>query len=181
MALWGIATASSAGATNFSTLLTARIFLGIFEATSIPSSGTIAAQWYTKAEAAPRYAYWFLGNGLALLLGGLISFGFQHIEGGVLSGWRTMFLVLGVLTVGVGIAVAWLVPSTPMQASFLSNEEKVILLRHISVNEIGVRNPEFRSEQIWEGLRDPQIWIFCVAFICVSCSSVVTRLAMQPK
>ncbi|KAH7123609.1 putative MFS transporter [Dendryphion nanum] len=169
--LWGIATACTAATTNFTTLLISRIFLGIFEATTLPSSNTIASQWYTKSEAAPRYAYWFVGNAAAQTLGGFISFGFQHMTNGALSGWRTMFLVFGILTVFVGIFVALFVPDTPMQCAFLSETEKVSLLKHISTNQTGIRNQKFKNSEIWEAIRDPQVWLFSIATICFSSSS----------
>ena len=140
----------------------------MFEATTLPSAQTITAQWYTKSEAAPRYAYWYVGSSGAQILGGFISFGFQHVDGGKLSGWRTMFLVFGVATVGVGLAVLWFVPDTPMKASFLSDEEKVGLLMHVQKNQTGIRNQKFKREEIREAVQDPQIWIFGIATISVS-------------
>ncbi|KAF2653340.1 putative MFS transporter [Lophiostoma macrostomum CBS 122681] len=169
--LWGIATTCTTAAKDFSTLLAARILLGIFEATTLPSANTILAQWYTKSEAAPRYAYWFLGNGFSQVLGGLISFGFQYMKGGVLSGWRTMFLVFGLLTVGVGAIAAWYLPDTPMQARFLTDMEKISLLNHIAVNKIGVRNQKLCPVEIREALADPQVWIFCLAGLFTASSS----------
>ncbi|KAF1997590.1 putative MFS transporter [Amniculicola lignicola CBS 123094] len=173
--LWGIATACTAAATDFRTLLVARIFLAIFEATTIPSSQTITAQWYTKSEAAPRYAFWFSGNAGAQFFGGLISFGLQHMTGADLSGWRTMFLVFGLITLVVGVLIWLIVPDTPMDASFLTDAEKVSLLTHTSVNKIGVRNVKFKPEEIWEASRDPQVWIYGFATICfASTSGIIT-------
>jgi MFS family permease len=175
-----VATACTAAAEDFPTLLVARIFLGLFEATTLPSAKTILAQRYTKSEAAPRYAYWALGNGTSQILGGLISFGFQNMEGGSLSGWRTMFLVFGVITMGVGAFTAWHLPDTPMQARFVTDVEKISLLNHIAVNKIGVWNQKFRPAEIPEALIDPQVWLFCLAGIFVSqLDTGLVRLLIQ--
>src|SRR5688572_14812733 len=103
---WGVATACGAAAHNYQTLLVSRVFLGIFEATIGPSLMLISSQWYTKSEQAPRFSFWYVGLGVGQILGGLVSYGFQHIgEGSRLAGWRIMFVVLGVVTVVVGSCV----------------------------------------------------------------------------
>ena len=127
--LWGIATAAGAAATNYGTFLVSRIFLGIFEATIGPSLLLISSQWYTKSEQGPRFSFWYLGLGLGQIIGGLVSYGFQHMgPDAKLSGWRTMFLVLGCVTVVIGILTFILLPDTPMKARWLSDGEKVALL-----------------------------------------------------
>lgn len=101
--LWGTAAACGAAATNYQTLLVSRVFLGIFEATIGPSLMLISSQWYTKSESAPRFSFWYLGLGLGQIIGGLVSYGFQHMGPTArLAGWRTMFLCLGLVTVLVG-------------------------------------------------------------------------------
>jgi hypothetical protein len=79
-----------------------------------------------------------------------------------------MFIVLGVVTVVVGLATAVLVPDSPMEARWLSESEKVALLKHVSVNMTGVRNRRFRPGQIVEALGDPQLWLMVLAVILVS-------------
>ncbi|KAF2118301.1 putative MFS transporter [Lophiotrema nucula] len=169
--LWAIATACAAATTSFSTLLIVRILLGIFEATTLPSCQAITAQYFTKEEAAPRYAYWAFGSGGAAVFGGLFSFAFQFMENGKLAGWRAMFVVFGALTLVVGAATWYWVPDTPMEAHFLTDVEKVSLLKHVSVNKTGIRSQNFKIEEVWEALLDPQIWIFAVATICLASSS----------
>ncbi|KAF3032862.1 hypothetical protein E8E12_002930 [Didymella heteroderae] len=133
--LWGIATASGAAATSYRTLLVSRIFLGIFEATIGPSLLLISSQWYTKSEQAPRFSLWYCGLGFGQIVGGAISYGFQHVTPGAgLAGWRIMFITLGCLTVIVGLGTLLLIPDTPMQARWLTDAEKVALLKHLSVS-----------------------------------------------
>ncbi|KAK4662303.1 uncharacterized protein QC763_700800 [Podospora pseudopauciseta] len=172
--LWGTATACGAAATNYQTLLVSRIFLGIFEATIAPSLMIISSMWYTKSESAPRFSFWYLGLGLGQIIGGLVSFGFQHMGPDArLSGWRTMFLTLGLITVVVGSCVIIFLPDTPMQAKWMSDNEKVALLKHVSVNQTGVENRKFRGKEILEALTDPQVYLLLLAVILLSVSSGV--------
>lgn len=166
--LWGIATATGAAAHNYPTLLVTRVFLGIFEATIAPSLMLISSQWYTKSEAAPRFSFWYLGLGLGQIIGGIVSFGFQHVSPNAqLSGWRIMFVTLGCLTVLIGLWTFFLLPDTPMKAKWLSGREKVVLLRHVSVNQTGIQNRKFRWKEIVEALCDPQLYLLLISVILV--------------
>lgn len=158
---WGIAAAAAAGAKDYTTLLVARIFLGIFEATVGPSLMLISSQYYTKSEQAPRFTFWFLGLGVAQIIGGIISFGFQHVHS-IFASWRIMFLVMGLITVVVGFSTLIYLPDTPMQAKWLSDDEKVALLQHARVNQTGIRNSKFNFRQILEAVLDVQVWLFCL-------------------
>lgn len=142
--------------------------MAVFEATAVPSLMILSSQWYTKSEQAPRFAIGTCGNGFAQVLGGLISFGFQQVKLEMLAGWRIMFLVLGCTTVLVGIAIFVFIPDTPMKARFLSVNEKVGLLRHVSVNRTGIENRTIRPAEILEALGDVQYWLFILGVICVS-------------
>lgn len=167
--LWGTAAACGAAAHNYQTLLVSRIFLGIFEATIGPSLMLISSQWYTKSESAPRFSFWYLGLGLGQIIGGLVSYGFQHMgPNAQLAGWRTMFVVLGLITVLVGASVIVFLPDTPMKAKWLSDDEKVALLKHVSVNKTGVENRKFRLKEVFEALMDPQVYLLLVSVVLVS-------------
>lgn len=174
---WGIATACAAAATNYQTLLVSRVFLGIFEATIGPSLIMISSQWYTKSEQAPRFSFWYLGLGIGQIVGGAVSYGFQHMTAGsLLSGWRTMFVVLGCVTVVIGLCTAVLLPDTPMQAKWLTDSEKVALLKHVSVNQTGIESRKFRPKEIVEALTDVQTYLMLLSVILVrsSCHSILT-------
>lgn len=96
-----------------------------------------------------------LAVGTGQILGGLISFAFQQMSPDAeLSSWKTMFLVLGLVNLVLGILVMFFVPDSPMQARFLTNNEKVVLLEHIRINQTGIENPHFHSSQLLEGVLD---------------------------
>ncbi|KAL9584745.1 MAG: hypothetical protein Q9212_001935 [Teloschistes hypoglaucus] len=171
--LWGIATACTAAAHNYATLLAARIFLGIFEAAIAPSLILISSQWYTKSEAAPRFSIWYAGLGLGQIIGGIVSYAFQQVKHPAFSGWKIMFIVLGLVTVVIGVVTFFFLPDTPMQARFLSEAEKVMILKHVAVNQTGIRNKNYKWSQALEVLRDPQLWLMVLLTILISISSGV--------
>jgi MFS family permease len=165
--LWGVAAAAGAGARDYRTLLVSRIFLGIFEATIGPSLMLLSSQYYTKSEAAPRFTLWYMGLGVAQILGGLISFGFQHVKHNSFQGWRVMFLVLGLITSLTGVLTFIFLPDAPMKAKWLTDREKVALLKHVSVNQTGVWSSDFNFKQIWEAVRDVQLWFMTIITMLV--------------
>jgi hypothetical protein len=85
----------------------------------------------------------------------------------LLAGWRTMFLVLGVVTVGIGLCVLMFLPDTPMRARWLSDLEKVALLKHVSINQTGIQNHKFRGAEILEALTDPQLYLMICSVVLV--------------
>lgn len=165
--LWGIATACTAAAHNYPSLLAARIFLGIFEAAIAPCLILISSQWYTKSEAAPRFSIWYAGLGVGQIIGGIVSYAFQQVKNPTFSGWKIMFIVLGLVTVIIGAATLFILPDTPMQARFLSEAEKVMLLKHVAVNQTGIRNKKYQWSQALEILTDIQLWLMLLLTILV--------------
>jgi MFS family permease len=108
-----------------------------------------------------------MGLGVAQILGGLISFGFQHVHHASMEGWRIMFLVLGLITSVVGGLTFFFIPDTPIKATWLSESEKVALLEHVSENQTGVWSTTLNLSQILEAVCDVQLWLLTVTTILV--------------
>lgn len=129
----------------------------------------ITAQWYNKSEQAPRYAFWHAAPGIGQVIGALLSYGFQGVpKNYAVSGWRLMFIALGIVTVLMGIVDWFLLPDSPMTARFLNDREKVALLRHVSVNMTGVENRKVNPRQLWEAAKDAQVWLLSLGLLLVS-------------
>lgn len=167
VALWGVATACTAAAKDYHSLLAARIFLGIFEAAVAPALMLISSQWYTKVEQAPRFSLWYCGLGVGQIIGGIVSYVFQQVKHQSIAGWQMMFIVLGLVTVIVGIGTFFIIPDTPLEAKFLSSAEKLALLNHVSANRTGIQNKNFKLSQLAEMIVDPQLYFMVILTILV--------------
>lgn len=178
VALWGVATACTAAAKDYHSLLAARIFLGIFEAAVAPALMLISSQWYTKFEQAPRFSLWYCGLGIGQIVGGVVSYAFQQVKHQSIAGWQIMFIVLGILTVIVGIGTFFIIPDTPLDAKFLSAAEKLALLNHVSINRTGIQNKNYKLSQLVEMLVDPQLYFMVILtiLVCVTCHSYLILL-----
>ena len=127
----------------------------------------VSSQWYTKSEAAPRFSIWYGGLGLGQIIGGVLSYAFQQVKHPSFSGWRIMFVVLGIVTVLIGFLTLLILPDTPMKARFLSQPEKVALLRHVAVNQTGIHNKKIKPKQIIDVILDAQLWLMTLLTILV--------------
>lgn len=87
---------------------------------------------------------------------------------------KTMYLVLGLLTVILGILIFFLIPDNPIKAHFLNNEEKVALLEHVKVNQTGIVNRRFHPKQVGEGLLDVGCWLLYLIVILQLISAGLT-------
>ncbi|KAI9691250.1 MAG: hypothetical protein M1820_009827 [Bogoriella megaspora] len=159
--LWGLIVAVTSACKNYGALVTTRVLLGCFESAVAPSLILITAMWYKKYEQPPRVGIWYLGTGTGTIFGSLISYGFQHYHGTTFKSWQIMFLVVGLVTVVVGLLVVIFLPDNPM-SSRLSHSCKIWAIERLRENQTGIENKHFKPKQVIECLRDPQTWLLAL-------------------
>ncbi|KAF1945047.1 MFS general substrate transporter [Clathrospora elynae] len=142
---WGLITALTCVCKNYGALVATRVLLGCFESAVAPSLILITSMWYKKKEQPLRTGIWYLGTGTGTMIGSLISFGFQHYHSATFTSWQIMFLVVGLITMCVGITV-W-------------------AIERLRENQTGIENTQFKRHQFLECLRDPQTWMLSLITI----------------
>lgn len=135
----------------------ARVFLGIAEAGVSPAYVLITGTWYTKEEVPFRMGIWFCGNGLAIIIQSVLSYGIGHISTSI-PVWKWFFIIFGILGLAWAAVLYFFMPDTILTARFLSEEEKVIAVERIRRNRTGVANPKFKKNQCIEALTDIKVW-----------------------
>ncbi|KAL1659379.1 major facilitator superfamily domain-containing protein [Schizophyllum commune] len=164
--MWGVCVASTAAAHNFAGLITARFFLGIFEATVAPCFITITQMGWRRREQTMRLAIWMAANGGTGMFGSLLSWGLGHI-GGSLRPYQTIFLFIGCLTTACSPIILLVLPDSPIKAKFLSQDEKIIAIERIRANNQGTETKVWKWEQVNELLLDPKTYLwFALLFLC---------------
>jgi hypothetical protein len=58
----------------------------------------VVGGWYKKGEQALRMRAWYCMTGYVSIFSPLINYGIGHINGGVLSSWRYMYILAGGIT-----------------------------------------------------------------------------------
>ncbi|KAF7376545.1 hypothetical protein MSAN_00070600 [Mycena sanguinolenta] len=167
---WGITLSAMTSANNFKTLVTARFFLGLFEATVAPTFVTITAMWWRRREQTQRTTLWYAMNGLTTVFGSILSFGLGHIHSH-LKPYQIIFLFTGLITVAYSAVVYLVLPDSPTTARFLTHEEKILVVERLRANNTGTETKTWKWAQVRECLFDPKTWFwFCMIF-CISVPS----------
>ncbi|KAJ7709792.1 MFS transporter [Mycena rosella] len=155
---WGITLSCMTAAHTFSTLITARFFLGIFEATVAPTFVTITAMWWRRREQTQRTSLWYSMNGLTTVIGSIMSFGLGHIHSSTVKPYQIIFLFTGLLTVVFSVVVYLVLPDSPTTARFLTHEEKILVVERLRANNTGTETKTWKWPQVRECLLDIKTW-----------------------
>lgn len=105
MAIWGLISGLQATISSFGGLVAARFCLGIVEAPFFPGAVMLMSSWYTRNEIGHRIAWFYCGNAVAQMFGGLIGAGVLGNLNGThgIAGWRWLFIIDGTITVVVAL------------------------------------------------------------------------------
>ncbi|MCJ1388520.1 hypothetical protein MMC18_001367 [Xylographa bjoerkii] len=161
---WGLCVATTSACKNFGSLVTVRVLLGCFESAVAPALILLTSMWYKKNEQPPRIGFWYLGTGTGTIIGALASYGFQHYTSKTFTSWQILFLLMGLITIVVGILVVLFMPDNPM-TSRLTHEEKIWAIERLRVNQTGIENKHFKVKQAIECLKDPKTWLLSLLTI----------------
>ncbi|MBE3049982.1 MFS transporter [Candidatus Bathyarchaeota archaeon] len=94
--MWGVVSTCNAAAKSFPQLIAVRFFLGFAEAPFFPGAVFLMSSWYTRAELTRRISWFYSGNALANMFGGLLGAAILgDLEGKLgIAGWRWLFIVV---------------------------------------------------------------------------------------
>lgn len=65
----------------------------------------------------------------------------------------------GSINVLYSILLFFILPSSPMDARFLTAEQKYHAVQRLAENRTGIRNSQWKWDQVWEALMDVKIWL----------------------
>ncbi|CAI7665904.1 unnamed protein product [Penicillium glandicola] len=177
--VWGGCLMVHAACTNWGGLMAARFFLGVGEASIAPGFALITGMFYTRAEQPARQAAWFVGNSIAVLLGGLIAYGIGNIHITAIAQWQLLFLVLGAVTSAYGVLLFFTLPDSPTKAVFLKPNERAIAVHRTLKNKTGVLDTgKFKWGQVLMAIKDLQTWFLVLYTLCVNfCNGGLTSFS----
>ncbi|KAA1469408.1 MFS general substrate transporter [Dentipellis sp. KUC8613] len=160
--VWAIALMCHAACHSFGALFAVRFIMGMAEGAITPGFMLVTAMFYTRAEQTKRVGYWYLMNGVAIIILGFLGFGVLHIHTGKFLPWQWLVIITGIMTLVVAVCFWLFFPDSPTTAWFLTPEERVAAVQRIRVNQAGVENKVWKRDQAIETLKDPKTWIFAV-------------------
>ncbi|KAE8312421.1 major facilitator superfamily domain-containing protein [Aspergillus transmontanensis] len=162
MALWGVISACMASVKNYSGILVCRFFLGFVEAIFFPGALFYLSLFYNRKQYALRTAILYSGSQLGNAFGGLFAIAILKLDGvHGLAGWRWLFLVEGVATVGLALILAFILPNSLKSLLGFTKLEK----EYLQWNFESDQGQQDNADEVgaWKGtmmaLTDPKTWL----------------------
>jgi MFS family permease len=158
MVSWGLVATLMAFVPNAGWLYTARIVLGIAEAGFFPGIILYLTWWFPRADRARLVGLFMVFLPLSSAVGAPISgLILQEFHGWLgLDGWQVLFILEGVPTVLLGIVAWWYLTDRPMQAAWLTPEERNWL--HTTMESEQEEAAASGHHSFTASLRDARVW-----------------------
>lgn len=172
MIAWGLASTATMFATDANTLYLLRVLVGITEAGFLPGMLVYLTLWFPPAYRARANALFMIAMPVTAAIGSAVSGYILSLDGAWnLAGWQWLFMLEGLPSVLLGLAVFWYLDDRPQQAAWLSAEEKAVLARSLQTHAAA---PAARAGKgLLAELCSPIVLKFALAYFCL-----VNTLAM---
>lgn len=115
-------------------------------------------------------AVFYVAASLAGAFSGLLAYGIEKLDGrSGIAGWQWIFLIEGLIPVGLSLIIWKVLPDSPETAKFLTQSERDLLVRRLA-NDSGsgqgktTNSDKLKKEHILAGLSDWKIWAATVIF-----------------
>ncbi len=155
MISWGLISAAMIFVSGPKSFYLLRFVLGVAEAGFFPGVAYYISCWFPAAYRA-RIIGWFLiaipaSSFIGSPLSGLLL-GLDGVLG--LAGWKWVFVVESLPCVILGLLVAWLLPRTPDDASWLTPQQRT-LVANLIAEEVRIKP----VTSLLAVVKDPRVWI----------------------
>jgi MFS transporter, ACS family, tartrate transporter len=157
MVTWGLAASAMMLVRTPASFYTLRFLLGVAEAGFFPGIIFYLTYWYPARERARAYAWFLAAIPVSGVIGGPISGALLGLDGVLgLQGWQWLFLLEGIPSIVVGVAVLFLLPDRPRDARWLPVAEREWLEKRLDAERAaaGVSH----GESLRRTLSNPLVW-----------------------
>ncbi|KAJ9662469.1 hypothetical protein H2198_001358 [Neophaeococcomyces mojaviensis] len=135
---FGVASLGTAFVDHLNSACGVRFILGIFEAGMLPGIAYYMSRWYRRSELTFRLSLYIVMAPLAGAFGGLLASAILTLDGvGSVKQWRMIFLIEGLITVGLSIISFFTLTDRPETARWLTQEEKDLAIARIKSERVG--------------------------------------------
>lgn len=180
MVIWGILTCIMAVVQSYEHLIILRIFVGVLESGFAPGILLIISSWYKRNEQSRRFAVFMsaaiLSGAFGGLLAGAITGGLEGVHG--LRGWRWLFIVEGVATIGWAIIATFILLDFPANSKRLTDRERQIAVARLREGRVTVRSEDEpkvgKRKSFMLALCDWRTWGFIAGYMVIVGSSTLS-------
>ncbi len=177
MVTWGILAMGMLFVRTPFQFYTARFFLGMSEAGFFPGVIFYLMQWFPPELRARAISRFYISLPLSSVFMGLIAGALLNLDGHLgLRGWQWLFLVEGLPAVLLGIAFFLFLPDSPTQAKWLTEDERLWIIRHVTQ---APSKATHQGDSVSRALLDPRVWQLGV-FMLVMLASLYAYTFIAP-
>ncbi|KAF3930871.1 hypothetical protein ABW19_dt0204367 [Dactylella cylindrospora] len=169
MVVWGLCMTFMGFVTNWSGLMAARWWLGLWEAGLFPGVNYYLSCWYKRSEFGIRAAIFFSAAAVSGSFGGLLAAAINEMDGiGGLDGWAWIFILEGIATTLIGFASYFILVDFPDEAHFLTEEERLRVIRRLRAdNQASANHESFQFKYVKQGLSDWKTYLGMLMYMGV--------------
>ncbi|CAI0970665.1 4-hydroxyphenylacetate permease [Serratia ficaria] len=176
MVLWSIASTCTLFATGPTSLYLLRMIVGITEAGFLPGILVYLTYWFPAFYRARANALFMIAMPVTMAIGSLVSGYILALDGVMnLKGWQWLFLLEGIPSVLLGVAVWFYLDDTPAKARWLTDEEKASLQAMMDADKLQLVQPGGPSSQralrqrgLWREVLTPVVLMYTLAYFCLT-------------
>lgn len=158
--VWSLTTIFSGFITSIGGLYAARLVLGACEGGLFPGLNLYLTMVYKREEQARRVSYLFVCTALSGAFGGLLAYLILKMDGaGGYAGWRWVYIIEGLFSIVVAVAVWFGLPNEPEKAYFLNEHERELMRIRAEQRAQYMGAEKFSWDEVIITLRDPKMWL----------------------
>jgi sugar phosphate permease len=156
MLTWAVLSAATMFVQTPAQFYIVRFLLGVAEAGLFPGVILYLTYWYPAKRRGQIIAMFMTGIPVAGLIGGPLSGWIMNVFGGAygLAGWQWMFLIEAIPSVVLGLCVLLYLDNGIASAKWLTEDEKVLLVRNIREDAGSATSHSLR-----DGFTNPWVWL----------------------
>ncbi|MEY4761711.1 MAG: permease [Pseudomonadota bacterium] len=170
MVTWGIVSVAMLFVRDPLSFYVLRFVLGVAEAGFLPGVIYYLGHWFPREERAHAVSWFMVGIPLSTVLGAPLAGLLLQMNGlAGLKGWQWLYLVEGLPAVLLGFVVWAMLPESPRDARWLSDEEKRALTARIEFEHAATHARHGLG--IGAALLHPTVWLLGLVLFCCQCGS----------
>ena len=142
-----------------------RLLLGMAEAGFFPGVLYYLMLWFPANMRARAVSRFYIALPLSSVLMGAVAGWLMGLQGKLgLAGWQWLFLVEGLPAVLFSFVFLWMLPDGPMQATWLTPDERIWLKRQLDADSAHAHLGH--EAGVLRALFSPKVWMIGAYFLC---------------
>ncbi|KPV77718.1 uncharacterized protein RHOBADRAFT_31279 [Rhodotorula graminis WP1] len=153
---------------NYGAAIAVRFLLGIGEGGIFPGLAFYLSRFYRKDELGFRLSCYIVCAPGAGAVGGLLASGLLKIGSiGQYRSWRCIFIVEGIITMGIGLISWFVLPDRPETCKWLSADERALADARIKAENPGQTSTidKLHRKSVMQGIFSPSTLLAALIFL----------------